>query len=183
MPGLKCDLRWNLLHISSNVNCKETTSGVWSGCVYHTLEVGQFSMRACVCVHWWPRQIKRIFFYTLVWWLHFEVALFIKTMTVDPDRTLLSEVSSRWLTVLYVNFLFFCFLKPKTNKNCMDLKLFCTVSNLDQKKIQDPHLSWQTSLWLLHDNNLRAEPVQHPIARCKHLPTKQRFIVPVGVHV
>lgn len=59
VPGLGCDVHWNLPHIQSNVHCGETTSGVWSGCVYHTLEVGQ---SACLCLLVTPQAIKWMMF-------------------------------------------------------------------------------------------------------------------------
>lgn len=49
MPGLRSDVRWIPLHMHSNVNCRERTSGVWSGCVCLSLEVGQ-SRCACLLV-------------------------------------------------------------------------------------------------------------------------------------
>lgn len=68
VPGLGSDVHWNLLHIQSNVNWRETTSGVWSGCVYHTLEVGQ---SACLCLLVTPQVIKWMLFVQgtcHLWW-------------------------------------------------------------------------------------------------------------------
>lgn len=80
LPGLGSDLHWNLLHIQSNVNCRETTSGVWSGCVYHTLEVGQST---CLCVLVTPQAIKWMMFVLHQCTLYLPVCDGVHSKTVD----------------------------------------------------------------------------------------------------
>lgn len=68
--GLDAMFTWTCMQ--SNVNCRETTSGVWSGCVYHTLEAGQ---SACVCVCWWQqRPLKECFFLLYQRTLHLPIS-------------------------------------------------------------------------------------------------------------
>lgn len=62
VPELGPDVHWIFaLYIRCDVNCRKTTSGVWSGCAYRTLDVGQPTHCLCGLVTP-PQTIKRMTF-------------------------------------------------------------------------------------------------------------------------